>query len=413
VSSTGGQDAARAVELVARSSYGRLVAYLASASGGDLAGAEDALGDALLAALRTWPEHGVPERPETWLVTAARRRVVDAARRRDVATRAAPDVAILLEEQSSPARTAAVPDKRLELLFACAHPAVPEGLRSPLMLQTVLGLDAARIAPAFLVPPTTLGQRLVRAKAKVREARVAFVLPEKEHLAERLTDVLAAVYACYGAGWEDPAGLDQGRRGLTAEALRLGELLVELLPDQPEALGLLALLHHTEARAGARRDADGAFVPLDRQDVSLWSRRSIERAEELLSVAVRAGRPGPYQLMAAIASVHNRRALTGSTDWPAITRLYEGLVVLSPTVGAHVAQAAAVGQVEGPRSSLALLDLLPEQSLRDYQPAWVLRAHCLTLLGDATGAAAAARRAVGLTEDPAIRRHLQRTLLAG
>jgi DNA-directed RNA polymerase specialized sigma24 family protein len=149
-------DAARAVELVARSSYGRLVAYLASASGGDLAGAEDALGDALLAALRTWPEHGVPERPEAWLLTAARRRVVDAARRRDVATRAAPDVAMLLEEQAT-ARTAVVPDKRLELLFACAHPAVPEGMRSPLMLQTVLGLDAARIAPAFLVPPTTLG----------------------------------------------------------------------------------------------------------------------------------------------------------------------------------------------------------------------------------------------------------------
>jgi RNA polymerase sigma-70 factor (ECF subfamily) len=410
VSSTAGEDAARAVELVARSSYGRLVAYLASASGGDLAGAEDALGDALLAALRTWPEHGVPERPEAWLVTAARRRVVDAARRRDVATRAAPDVAMLLEEQSSTVPTAAVPDKRLELLFACAHPAVPEGMRSPLMLQTVLGLDAARIAPAFLVPPTTLGQRLVRAKAKVRETGAAFALPGQEHLAERLTDVMAAVYASYGAGWEDPAGLDEGRRGLTDEALRLAELLVELLPDEPEALGLLALLHHTEARAAARRGVDGAFVPLDRQDVSLWSRRSLARAEELLAVAVRQGRPGPYQLMAAIASVHNRRALTGSTDWPAVSQLYEGLVVLSPTVGAHVARAAAVRQVEGPRAALALLDQLPERSLRDYQPGWVLRAHCLSDLGDPTGAAAAARRALGLTEEPAVRRHLQQTL---
>jgi RNA polymerase sigma-70 factor (ECF subfamily) len=405
-------DAARAVELVARSSYGRLVAYLASASGGDLAGAEDALGDALLAALRTWPEHGVPERPEAWLLTAARRRVVDAARRRDVATRAAPDVAMLLEEQAT-ARTAVVPDKRLELLFACAHPAVPEGMRSPLMLQTVLGLDAARIAPAFLVPPTTLGQRLVRAKAKVREARAAFALPEQEHLAERLTDVLAAVYASYGAGWEDPAGLDDGRRGLTDEALRLAELLVELLPDEPEALGLLALLHHTEARSAARRDADGAFVPLDRQDVSLWSRRSMGRAEQLLAVAVRQARPGPYQLMAAIASVHNRRALTGSTDWPAICGLYQGLVVLSPTIGAHVAQAAAVRHVDGPQVALSMLDRLPERDLRDYQPGWVLRARCLADLGDAAGAAAAARRALGLTEDPAVRRHLQQTLGAG
>lgn len=343
-------DSERAVEQVARTSYGRLVAYLASASGGDLAGAEDALGDALLAALRTWPEHGVPERPESWLLTAARRRVVDAARRRDVATRAAPDVAMLLEEQAAGRPAPAVPDKRLELLFACAHPAVPEGMRSPLVLQTVLGLDAARMAPAFLVAPTTLGQRLVRAKAQVHEAGIAFTLPGREQLPARLVDVLAAVWAAYGAGWEDPAGLDDGLRGLTDEALRLAELLVELLPGEPETLRLLALLLHTQARTAARRSADGAFIPLDRQDVALWARPSMRRAEDLLAVAVRKGRPGPYQLMAAVASVHNRRAVTGSTDWTAICGLYEGLVVLFPTVGAHVAQAAAVRHVDGPQA---------------------------------------------------------------
>jgi len=399
-----------AVEQVARTSYGRLVAYLASASGGDLAGAEDALGDALLAALRTWPAQGVPDRPETWLLTAARRRLVDASRRRDVARRAEPDVAMLLEEQAEPVATSPVPDKRLELMFACASPVVPEGMRSPLMLQAVLGVDAVRMASAFLVPPTTLGQRLVRTKATVRAAGIAFTLPTTAELPARLADVLGAVYAAYGTGWEDPAGLDPGRAGLTAEALRLAEVLRELLPEEPEALGLLALLLHTDARAGARRDADGAFVPLDQQDVQLWARASMSRAEDLLRRALALGQPGPYQLMAAIASVHNRRALTGRTDWPAVARLYEGLVALAPSVGAHVAQAAAVRHVDGPRVALALLDALPDTAVRDYQPAWVLRAHCLQELDDTAAAAASGRRAVGLTEDPAVRRHLQAVL---
>lgn len=399
-----------AVEQVARTSYGRLVAYLASASGGDLAGAEDALGDALFAALRTWPVHGVPERPETWLLTAARRRLVDASRRRDVARRAEPDVAMLLQEQADPVPTSPVPDKRLELMFACASPVVPEGMRSPLMLQAVLGLDAARMASAFLVPPTTMGQRLVRAKAKVREAGLPFALPDARDLPARLADVLAAVYAAYGTGWDDPAGLDAGRAGLTAEALRLAEVLVEMLPDEPETLGLFALLLHTEARAGARRDAGGAFVPLDRQDVQLCARASMSRAEDLLRRALALRQSGPYQLMAAIASVHNRRALSGRTDWAAVARLYEGLVALAPSVGAHVAQAAAVRHVDGPRVALALLDALPDSVIRDYQPAWVLRAYCLQELDDTAAAAAAGRRAVGLTEDPAVRRHLQAVL---
>ncbi len=401
--------AERAVDELARTSYGRLVAYLASISG-DLQSAEDALGDALLAALTSWPERGVPDRPDSWLVTAARRRLVDAARRRDTAARSLPALALLQAEQQDTAAPAAVPDKRLELMFACAHPAVAEAMRSPLMLQTVLGLDAARIAGAFLVAPATMGQRLVRAKEKIRRAGVPFRVPLREQLPERLGPVLDAVYAAYGTGWDDPDGLDSVRRGLTAEALRLAQLLTELLPDEPEASGLSAMLLHLQARSAARRDRDGRFVPLGEQDTAIWSRASIELAERHLARALAAGRPGPYQVQAAIQSVHNLRVVTGGTDWAAIGQLYDALVVLAPSVGASVARAAAHRSLDGPTGALALLEQLPPAQVRDYQPYWVLRAHCLHDLGRADASAQAARAAIALTTDAAVRTHLQQTL---
>ena len=404
-----GGPADRAVEDVARSSYGRLVAYLASLTG-DLQAAEDALGDALLAALRSWPEHGVPERPESWLVTAARRRIVDAARRRDTAARNLPDLALLQAEQQDDPAPAAVADKRLELLFACAHPIVAEPMRSPLMLQTVLGLDAARIASAFLVAPSTMGQRLVRAKERIRRAGVPFRLPDEAQLPERLESVLDAVYAAYGTGWDDPAGLDPGRQGLTAEALRLAELLTDVLPDEPETRGLYALLLHLEARAGARRSADGDFVPLLEQDTGLWSADRLTLAEQHLRTALAAGHPGPYQVQAAIQSVHNLRAATGRTDWAAIAQLYDALVVLAPSTGAQVARAAAHRACTGPAAALDLLEVLPAAQVREYQPYWVLRAHCLHDLDRTADAQHAARLAVGLTADPAVRDHLRTTL---
>ena len=399
----------RAVEDIARDSYGRLVAYLTSVSG-DLQAAEDALGDALLGALRSWPEHGVPDRPESWLVTAARRRLVDAARRRDTASRSLPALAFLQAEQQDAAAPTAVTDKRLELLFACAHPIIAEPIRSPLMLQTVLGLDAARIGGAFLVAPSTMGQRLVRAKERIRSAGVPFRLPDHAQLPERLGSVLDAVYAAYGTGWDDPAGLDAARRGLTAEALRLAELLTALLPDEPEAHGLSALLQHAEARAAARRTDDGRFVPLGDQDTALWSADRIRSAERHLRRALAAGRPGPYQVQAAIQSVHNLRAATGRTDWAAISRLYDALVVLAPSVGAQVARAAAHRAHTGPAVAWELVEQLADAQVRDYQPYWVLRAHCLQDLGRTADARHAARVAVGLTTDPAVREHLGRVL---
>ncbi len=413
--------AARAVEDIARGSYGRLVAYLASVSG-DIAAAEDALSEAFVAALRSWPERGVPDRPDSWLVTAARRTLVDAARRRSVAQRGLLQIAALLDPEpsdgapdGSPAAGGGViPDKRLELMFACTHPAIDPWMRAPLMLQAVLGIEAGRIGAAFLVPAATMGQRLVRAKAKIKTAAVPFTVPPADQLAGRLSSVLDAVFAAYGTGWDDldtqaPAG--GAGAGLTGEALRLATVITELLPGSAEAHGLRALLLHSDARADARRSADGAFVPLDQQDVSLWSRAQMADAEGHLRLALGLNRPapqlGPYQLQAAVQSVHNRRALTGATDWAAVAALYDGLVALTPTVGACVARATAVRHTRGPAAAIALLEELPAELVKRYQPYWVVLAHCRARSGDPAGATAAAATAISLTGDSPVRRHLQ------
>jgi RNA polymerase sigma-70 factor (ECF subfamily) len=407
-----------AIEQVVASSYDRLIAYLASVSG-DIAAAEDALSDALLAAVRTWPQRGVPDRPETWLVTVARRSLIDAARRRETAMRALPEIARRYEEpiQDDLDGWDVVPDRRLELLFACAHPAVEASMRSPLMLQAVLGLDAGRIASAFLVSPSTMGQRLVRTKARIRQARIPFHLPSLDEVPERVGAVLDAVYVAYGTGWDDGDGpgpeISTGERiGLVAEATRLATVLTELLPGNAEAHGLLAMMLHSGARADARRSPDGEFVPLDEQDVSRWSGTRMRAAEDHLAIALRLGQIGPYQLMGAIQSVHNLRAVTDRTDWAAIAELYDGLVAMAPTIGAHVARAKAKSHTDGPAAALALLNELPDARVSSYQPYWVVRAHCLRETGDGVSAATAASRAIGLTGDPSTRRHLYRQYLA-
>lgn len=400
-------DAREAVEQVARTSRARLLGHLA-AGVRDLTAAEDALAEAFVAALRTWPERGVPERPEAWLLTAARRTLIDAARRRDVAARALPDLARLAPgDDAVPDELSTIPDTRLGLLFTCAHPAIAEGVRAPLMLQVVLGLDAARIAAAFLVSPTSMGQRLVRAKTKIGRAGIPFAVPGPEELPGRLASVLDAVYAAYGTGWDDPAGRDVRRRGLTAEALRLARLVVELLPDEPEARGLLALLLHSSARDAARRTPEGAFVPLDRQDVRRWAPGLMAEAERHLAAAAARRHPGPYQFQAAIQSVHNRRAVTGTTDWASVALLYDGLVAHEPAVGAQVARAAAHLHAGRPAAALAIVDALDPALVAAYQPYWVVRAHCLHRTGGDAGRAA--RVALGLTEDPALRTHLSST----
>ncbi|QBR92733.1 RNA polymerase sigma factor [Nocardioides euryhalodurans] len=406
---------AAAVDEVARTSYGRLVAYLATVSG-DLAAAEDALGDALVAALSTWPDRGIPERPESWLLTAARRRIIDASRRRDVARSALPELARAIEERWEQQPAGEIPDDRLRLMFACAHPAIAPEMRSPLILQAVLGLDAARISRAFLVAPTTMGQRLVRAKAKIKDAGIPFRVPGPEELPERLDAVLEAVYAAYGTGWDDVDGLDDARQELVPEAIRLARLLTELLPGEPETHGLLSLMLHSHARHDARRDASGAYVPLADQDVTSWSRELVGEAERHLAVALGGGRLGPYQLLAAIQSLHNRRSATGQTHWNGIVQLYDGLIRLAPTTGTAVARAAAHRQVSGASTALAQLDALVaelgEAAVAGYQPYWVLRALCEQELGLPT-APASADRAVALTTSPHVTAHLRRTLRPG
>lgn len=397
-------EAAReALEAVARAAYGRLLAYLSSRTR-DVAGAEDALADAFAAALRVWPRTGVPERPEAWLSTVARRRLGEAGRHSVVRTAAEPTLALLAEERWE-RFAGSLPDERLKLLFVCAHPAIDAAARAPLMLRTVLGLDAARIASAFLVAPATMGQRLVRAKTRIRDAGIAFAVPEPEVLPERLDAVLDAIYAAYGSGWEDAAGTDARRKGLTGEAIWLARLLAALLPAEPEAHGLLALMLYCEARAPARRDTAGAFVPLSQQDPGLWSHGLILDAERELAAAAALRRPGRFQLEAAIQSVHCQRPVTGHTTWEAIALLYDGLVAQAPTVGALVGGAAALGEARSPAAGLAALAGLPADTAHAYQPYWAVRAHLLARAGDLAARAAYAT-AAEMAEDPAVKAFL-------
>ncbi len=396
-------DARRTAERAARDSYGRLVAILASRTR-DVAAAEDALAEAFGRALRAWPVRGVPAKPEAWLLTTARRVLAHATRHGRVRAAAAATLAMLHEEAAA-AGQAATPDSRLNLMFVCAHPAIDEAIQAPLMLQVVLGLDAARIATCFLAAPPAMSQRLVRAKAKIRDAGIAFTLPERRDLPSRLDTVLRAVYAAYCTGWNYAFATDARHQGLAEEAIWLARLLVALLPEAPETKGLLALMLHCEARRDARRDPDGRFVPLGRQDTSRWSRAMIDEAETLLHDAARGGTPGRLQVEAAIQSVHAQRACTGATNWPAIVALYALLDRLSPTVGVRVARASAMAGAGDPTASLALLDALGTAA-SSYQPWWACRARVLTLLGRAGEAGRAYATAAGLSVDPAVRDHL-------
>jgi len=372
-----------------------------------VAAAEDALADAFLAALETWPRTRVPDKPEAWLLTTARRRLIDGTRHARVEAGALPALLAAADEAQAVASTDAVfPDERLKLLFICAHPAIDAAVRTPLMLQTVLGLDAARIASAFLVKPATMGQRLSRAKAKIRDAGIRFELPDAADLPPRLDAVLEAIYAAYGSGWDDVAGADPRRRGLASDAIELGRLLRHLMPGESEVQGLLALMLHCEARREARRTAAGAYVPLSEQDSTHWSRPMIEEAEQLLTEAAQAGRPGRFQLEAAIQSVHAQRAVTGVTDWEAVALLYEGVVRVAPTIGALVGRAAAVAEACDAVKAWALLEEIPAEAIERYQPYWAVVAHLLTRLERPGEAAAAYDRAIGLCEDPATREYL-------
>ncbi|MBN3884394.1 MAG: RNA polymerase subunit sigma-70 [Nostoc sp. JL34] len=401
-------NARQAAELAARNSYGQLVAYLAVRTH-DVAAAEDVLGDAFLAALKAWPEKGVPDNPEAWLLLTARRRLIDDARQAKVKASAAYALKLIADDvQQETSLEVLFPDDRVKLLFICAHPAIDAGIRTPLMLQTVLGLNAAQIASAFLIAPVTMSQRLVRAKAKIRDAGIAFELPEAKDLAMRLDAVLEAIYAAYSNGWENVTGVDPRRKGLTEEAIWLARLCVQLLPEEPEARGLLALMLHCEARRDARRTKNGAYIPLLEQDVTLWSQPMLNEAERELAEAAKFNQLGKFQLEAAIQSTHAQRRVTERTDWQTLALLYEGLIQFSPTLGALVGHAAAIAEAKGLEQGLALLEALPAESVKSYQPYWALKAHLLKHLGQNSQAKQAYTRAIGLVEDPAIREFLVR-----
>lgn len=393
-----------AAEVAARASYGRLLSALVARTR-DIAGAEDALSDAFLAALRTWPAQGVPAHPEAWLLAVVRNRGLNELRRQAVHAAFAAESAWSCTADDEDV-AASIPDERLRLMFVCAHPAMDPAIRTPLMLQTVLGLDAAAIARAFLVEPATMGQRLVRAKARVRDAGLRFELPEADDMAARLQDVLDAVYAAYGSSWETPADGGDASPELTAEALFLARLLVSALPREPEPKGLLALLLHCEARRRARRDRAGHFVPLSQQDSRLWSRAMIVEAETLLVAASAAQRFGRFQCEAAIQSVHAQRARSGRLEHQALVTLYTLLLAHVPSVGARVGYAAALLEMGDAGAALDALAAVPVSEAARYQPYWVTRALALAVRGEEDGASQALERALELTSDQALRRHL-------
>jgi len=393
------------VEQAVRESYGRLVAIL-SARGRDIGAAEDALADAILAALEQWPDRGIPDRPEAWLLAVARRRWIDRARRATTDEALARSLALLTDIAGEIDVAAPnFPDERLKLLFVCAHPAIDPAIHAALMLQSVLGLNAARIAAAFVVSPDAMGRRLTRAKLKIRDAGIGFELPDRRELAGRLDPVLDAIYAAYGHGWDSPAD-DSQRHDLAAEAIWLGRTLVELMPQEPEALGLLALMLHLEARSPARRGLDGAYVPLSQQDTSLWSRARLAEAEATLARAGALGRPGRYQLEAAIQSAHAGRRLTGQPDRSTIASLYDRLYRASPRLGVAVGRAAAVAEAHGVAAGLRCLAELDRGRAEAYQPFWAVRADLLARANARGGAIEAYDRAIALATDAAVRSYL-------
>jgi RNA polymerase sigma-70 factor (ECF subfamily) len=405
-----GAAAREAAEAVARRSYGKLVALL-SARTRDVAGAEDALGEAFASALVDWPASGVPRAPEAWLLTVARRKWIDASRRRRSAEAASDHVRLIADEMDAAAAADhELPDERLGLMFACAHPAIDPGIRAPLMLQTILGFDAAAIGSAFLVSPSTMAQRLVRAKRKIREAGIPLRVPATRELAPRLEAVLDALDAAFAEGWSDASGSDARRRNLAEEAIWLARVVVSLLPGEAEALGLLSLMLYAQARAGARRDARGEYVPLAAQDPVAWDAKLIEEAEELLTRAnAMPGGTGRFQLEAAVQSAHVVRRLGGPADWAAIERIYDALLEMTGSPVVAVNRAAALAETEGAAAGLeALAAVADDRRLADYQPYWAARAALLARAGEREAADEAYERAIGLERDPAVRRFLER-----
>jgi len=407
-----GDDARRTADAVARRSYGKLVAFLAARTR-DVTAAEDALSEAFASALADWPVNGCPRNPEGWLLTVARRKLIDGVRRRQTGDVVSAQLQILsegLEDAAEQAeRDMELPDKRLALLFACAHPAIEAGIRAPLMLQVVLGLDGEKIASAFLVSPAAMRKRLSRAKEKIQQAGIPFSVPDRQELPERLDTVLSAIYAGFAEGWTDPSGTDAIRRDLTDEAIFLARLVVELLPQEAEALGLLALMLYAEARRSARRNAAGEYVPLAEQDPTLWNATMIDEAESLLLQASKLEAIGRYQLEAALQSAHTCRRIKGRNNWAEVVQLYDALGTLTDSPVVAINRALAIAEVDGPEAARdALRDIAADERITQYQPYWAARAELLSKTGAYDEAHQAYDMAIGLERDPVVREFLQK-----
>lgn len=384
----------------------RLIATLARATG-DIELAEDALHDAIEAALDAWPVEGVPERPAGWLLTVARRRMIDRIRRRDIGRRRQLDWAAQAEIDADAAvpSVGSVPDDRLELIFACCHPSLAVDARVALTLKSLTALTTSEVARAFLVPEATMAQRIARAKRKVRDAGVPFEVPDAGHLDTRLGDVLTVVYLLFNEGYSASSGDDQVRVELCDEAIRLGRLLAELLPDEAETHGLLALmlLHHS--RRGARQGRDGELVVLEHQDRALWDRSAMDEGRDLLLTALAMRQIGPYQLQAAISAVHADATTWADTDWLEIVGLYTSLIALSDSPVVRLNRLVAISMVDGPDVALRELDGLAD-ALAGYGPYLVTRADLLWRSGRLGEARQLFRQASEHAGSEAERRHL-------
>src|SRR6266478_2641347 len=404
------EQARAAAEAVARRSYGKLVAFLAARTR-DVAAAEDALSEAFAAALADWPVSGCPANPEGWLLTVARRKVIDMHRGQRRDEHAGEEMRALgfgLNGGSAVNEELAIPDQRLALVFACAHPAIDANIRAPLILQVVMGLDAKRIASAFLMSPAAMGKRLVRAKEKIRQAGIPFRVPEREELGERLDTVLGAIYGAFAEGWTDLTGTDGARRDLAEEAIFLCRVVTELLPGEPEALALLALMLHAEARRRARRNSNGDYVPLAEQDFTLWDAAMIAEAEALLRRASRMGSIGRYQLEGALQSAHVYRRRTGVANWEEMVQLYDALMAVAGSPVVEINRALAIAELHGAGPGLSALQVIgADERLVEYQPYWAARAELLARTGSRGEAREAYEMAIGLERDPAVRRWLQ------